>query len=242
MSLNTLLLGDYSGVGLNNKSERDKWIAAALERVPAGESILDAGAGESQYKRYCAHLNYISQDFAQYDGKGDGTGIQTKSWDNSKLDIVSDIASMPVESGSIDNVLCTEVFEHIPHPVEALKEFARIIKPGGRLILTAPFCSLTHFAPYHFYTGFNVYFYRKWMQDFGFEIGELVQNGNYFEYVAQEVRYSADVAMKYSGLGMTFLEKIAQRILLSFLKKASGKDAGSRELLNFGIHIIARKK
>ena len=242
MGLKRIAFGDYDEIGLNNKSTREKWIIKTLQSIPNGESILDAGAGELKYRPFCSHLKYKSQDFGQYDGKGDGIGIQTKVWDNSKLDIVSDIASIPVEDGSFDNVLCTEVVEHIPHPIEAIREFSRILKHGGRLILTAPFCSLTHFAPYHFYSGFNSYFYKKWLPDLGFEIIELTQNGNYFEYIAQEVRYSTEAAQKYAQLKMNFREKVAQRMFLAFLKKASKKDQGSKEFLNFGMHIVAKKK
>lgn len=242
MGVAKILLGDYSEIGLNNKSNREKWIEKTLRSIPAGETILDAGAGELKYKQYCNALKYTSQDFGQYDGKGDGAGIQTKTWDNSKLDIVSDIASIPVADQSFDNILCTEVIEHIPHPIEAIKEFSRILKPGGRLILTAPFCSMTHFAPYHFYSGFNTYFYEKWLRDFGFEIKEFMRNGNYFEYLAQELRYSEEASKKYAGLKMSFGEKIAQRVFLAFLKKASAADKGSKELLNFGMHIVAIKK
>jgi 2-polyprenyl-3-methyl-5-hydroxy-6-metoxy-1,4-benzoquinol methylase len=46
--------------------------------------------------------------------------------------------------------MCVEVFEHLPEPIKAVEEFARLFKPGGYLILTAPFCSLTHFAPLSF--------------------------------------------------------------------------------------------
>jgi ubiquinone/menaquinone biosynthesis C-methylase UbiE len=235
-------VGDYSEIGLHNKSSREKWLKKTLAEVPANQTILDAGAGELKYKSYCEHLKYVSQDFAQYDGKGDGIGIQTSSWDNSKIDLVSDIASIPVDDASFDNILCSEVFEHIPHPVEALSEFSRILKPGGRLILTAPFCSLTHFAPYHFYTGFNSYFYKKWMTDFNFEIIEMTENGNYYEYLSQEVLYSNEVAQNYSKLKMGIKEKIAQRILLTFYKKASSQDSGSKEILSFGFHIVAIKK
>lgn len=240
--LKKLMIGDYSEIGLQNKSSRENWLKKTLAAVPSNQSILDAGAGELKYKSYCEHLKYVSQDFAQYDGKGDGSGIQTSSWDNSKIDLVSDIASIPVEDSSFENVLCSEVFEHIPHPVEAIKEFSRILKPGGKLILTAPFCSLTHFAPYHFYTGFNSYFYKKWLSDFNFEIVEMTENGNYYEYLSQELLYSSEVAKNYSKLKMGMREKIAQRILLAFYKKAASKDAGSKELLHFGFHIVAIKK
>lgn len=83
--------------------------------------------------------------------------------------------------------MCIEVFEHIPDPISAIKEFSRLLKPGGYLVITAPFCSSTHFAPYHFYTGFNRYFYEKHLGDNGFEITEINENGNFFEFVAQEL-------------------------------------------------------
>lgn len=66
------------------------------------------------------------------------------------MNILSDITTILELDASFDAVKCIEVFEHIPEPVKAVKEFSRILKPGGILILTAPFCSLTHFAPYYF--------------------------------------------------------------------------------------------
>jgi 2-polyprenyl-3-methyl-5-hydroxy-6-metoxy-1,4-benzoquinol methylase len=146
--------------GRRNQSDREIWLQSTLKRIPDGSRILDAGAGELQYKKYCSHLNYISQDFGQYDGKGNSEGLQTSSWDNSKLDIISDIIDIPESDKSFDAIMCIEVFEHLPNPIAAIKEFSRLIKDDGFLILTAPFCSLTHFAPYHFYTGFNRFFLR----------------------------------------------------------------------------------
>ena len=89
------------------------------------------------------------------------TALQTKTWDNSKLDIVSDIIQIPLPDNSVDAIMCTEVLEHLPNPILAIKEFSRLIKPAGYLILTAPFASLVHFAPYHFASGFSRYFYEK---------------------------------------------------------------------------------
>jgi len=83
-----------STVGTTNESERVKWIEETLKKIPAGLTILDAGAGESQFKKFCDHLKYIAQDFGQYSGEGN-VGLQTGTWDNTKLDIVSDILSIP---------------------------------------------------------------------------------------------------------------------------------------------------
>ncbi len=86
-------------------------------------------------------------------------------WDNTKLDIVSDITSIPLPDASVDAIMCTEVFEHIPDPIAAVKEFGRLVKPGGYLLITAPFASLTHFAPYHFASGLSRFFYEKHLPD-----------------------------------------------------------------------------
>jgi len=179
---------DRTDFGLQNEFNRTSWIKKTLESLPEGKRILDAGAGELKYKQYCTHLDYVSQDFAQYDGLGDSVGLQRGIWDNSKLDIVSDITNIPETDESFDIIMCIEVFEHLPSPIDAIKEFSRLLKKDGILIITAPFASLTHFAPYHFYSGFNKYFYEKHLVDYGFEIKEIQRNGSFFEYLAQEIR------------------------------------------------------
>jgi len=230
-----------TNVGILNQLTREVWLEQALKRVPAGHRILDAGAGEQKYKSLCKHLDYVSQDFAQYDGKGDGKGLHTGEWDYAKLDIVCDIIDIPEPDKSFDAIMCIEVLEHLPEPVKALKEFSRLLKPRGHLILTAPYSSLTHFAPYHFYSGFNRYFYEKHLSDFGFTIIDLEFNGNYFEFLAQEFRRIPDMADKYSKSKISRIEKLAQRIILSMLERFSRKDHNSCEVLSFGCHVHALK-
>jgi ubiquinone/menaquinone biosynthesis C-methylase UbiE len=226
--------------GTTNESFRAAWLEAALKKIPAGSRLLDAGAGECQFRKYCGHLAYTSQDFAQYTGSG-STGLQTGTWDNSQIDIVSDITAIPVPDASFDAVMCTEVFEHIPDPVPAIAELHRVLRPGGTLILTSPFASLTHFAPYHFATGFNRFYYEHHLPKAGFEITELTMNGNYFEYIAQEVRRIKHVARTYTPKRVGFLEKVIMHGVLFTLQRLSKADRGSSELLAYGIHIVARK-
>jgi ubiquinone/menaquinone biosynthesis C-methylase UbiE len=231
-------------VGTHNKANRDAWLETTLKKIPSGSRILDAGAGEQQYKKFCTHLNYASQDFAQYDGKGDGKALQTQTWETSNLDIVSDITSIPEPDASFDAIMCVEVLEHLPEPILAIKEFSRLLKPDGHLILTAPFCSLTHMAPYHFYSGYNRYFYEKHLTNNGFKIIELTENGNFFEFLAQELRRLPEV-QKANTLGIVkfgIFDKIAQSWLLRSLERSSKNDIGSKDLLNFGFHVYAVKK
>lgn len=228
-------------VGTQNEATRIKWLRQKLIDIPAGSRILDAGAGEQRFKEYCSHLKYISQDFAQYNGEGNNKALQMGTWDQNNLDIVSDITEIPEPDSSFDAILCVEVFEHIPQPLLAFQEFSRLLKPNGKLILTAPFCSLTHFSPYHFYSGFNRYFYEVHLPTYGFEVLEIAPNGNFFEYLAQELNRVYFISDRYSCDKPRIWESVALRIVLRMLQRFTSQDIGSSELLCYGYHIYAVK-
>ena len=54
-----------NNVGTRNELDRHEWIKQQLKAIPAGARLLDAGAGEQQYRPDCEHLTYVAQDFAQ---------------------------------------------------------------------------------------------------------------------------------------------------------------------------------
>lgn len=226
----------------DNITIRDEWVKDSLEKIPDGKTILDAGAGEQKYKKWCGHLNYVSQDFCLYDGKGNNTGVQTGSWDTHAIDIVGDIWNIDVPSETVDVILCTEVFEHIPYPIETCKEFSRVLKKHGTLLLSAPFCSLTHFAPYHYYSGFNSYFYEEILGQNGFIIDKIERNGNFFDWIRQELARLPQMTKRYTGRGIGPFYYIFMVLFALKLKLISAKDRGSGEVLCFGYQIIAHKE
>ncbi len=228
-------------VGTRNESVRQEWLEKVLTGIPSGLRILDAGAGELANKKYCRHLEYISQDFCQYEGLGDNKGLQTGAWETYQIDLVSDITDIPEVDESFDVILCSEVLEHLPNPVLALNEFQRLLKKGGSIIITAPFCSLTHFSPHHYSTGFNRYFYECHFNKLGFEIVEISKNGNFFEYLGQEIRRIPSIANKHTASKVARLEKVAIKMVLKMLDRFSKQDEGSDELLCFGYHVLAKK-
>ncbi|MBN1490090.1 MAG: class I SAM-dependent methyltransferase [Phycisphaerae bacterium] len=231
-----------TAVGTHNQATREAWLETALQAIPSGSRILDAGAGEGRYRPLCAHLDYVGQDLAGYDGRGDGEALHAGSWDCSGVDIVSDITAIPEADASFDAVMCIEVLEHVPNPVEALRELARLLRSGGTLIVTAPFCALTHQSPYFFQTGFSRYYYEHWLEWLGVEVEEITLNGNYFEYLGQELRRLPAIAERYAGAKMPReaiqeIEAVIQRLGL-----LSVQDQGSAELLAFGLHVRGRKR
>lgn len=180
-----------------NDERLQAWLKKTLIDLPNGIRILDAGAGELRNRSLCGHLSYVSQDFCQYEGVGNRDGLQTEQWDTSGIDLVCDITDIPEPDNSFDAILCTEVLEHVPNPTHALDEFVRLLKPGGQLILTAPFASMVHFAPYHYCTGFSRYWYEHHLDERGFEIESLIPNGDWFSYCGQELMRLGGMARRY---------------------------------------------
>jgi SAM-dependent methyltransferase len=163
-----------------NLRNRDRWIAGQAARVPAGARVLDVGAGSAPYRALFGHCDYRTQDFAQLQAE------QLRHGGYTAIDYVSEAHAIPVPDGSFDAIVCTEVIEHVPEPIAVMREFGRILAPGGRLILTAPLGSGIHQQPYHFYGGYTPYWYARFLQQAGFEAITVEANGGTLRHVAQE--------------------------------------------------------
>jgi len=170
-----------------NPVHRDRWIAAQAARVPKGARILDAGAGSAPYRPLFAHCRYTAQDFGGLEDR------QLRHGGYARIDLVCDVAAMPVDDASFDVVLCTEMLEHHPEPVRVVHEFARVLAPGGRLILTAPLGSGIHQEPYHFYGGYTPYWYERFLAEAGFRDIRIEANAGSLRFFAQEaIRFIRD--------------------------------------------------
>jgi SAM-dependent methyltransferase len=138
--------------------------------------------------------------------------------------------------------MCIEVFEHLPEPIAAIKEFSRLLKPNGKLIITVPFASLTHFAPYHFYSGFNRYFFEHFLPLNNFEIIELSPNGNYFDYLAQELWRLPEIASRYAGKSKNFFQKLLIFLTVWLLSSYKKKGYRKRGVIMLWLPYISSKK
>jgi SAM-dependent methyltransferase len=225
-----------------NEINRQAWLKRILTDLPRGARILDAGAGELKNRQYCGHLNYVSHDFCQYKGGRGGAieeGLQIDSWDTSCIDLVSDITAIPAPDVSFDAILCSEVLEHVPEPTHALDEFARILKPGGVMILTAPFSSNVHMAPYHYCSGFSKYWYEYHLPIRGFRIKTLNPNGDWYALLLQEITRLGGLERQRSNWAWPFAYAYALLGLLYF-KLRSNKRVD--DLACFGWQCVAVKK
>jgi len=118
--------------------------------------LLDIGAGASPYRQI---INPSIERYFSLD-------ISVRSL---PLDCVGDVERLPFKDGSANTILCTQVLEHVPHPHLALKEMCRVLKKGGKLILTVPHLSRIHEAP-HDYFRFTQYGIWLLCEESGFRI------------------------------------------------------------------------
>ena len=159
---------------------RDRWVAERAAELAPGARVLDMGAGSCPYRSLFAHCRYETQDFALLE-RG-----QLRHGGYGQIDYRCDITSVPVADGSFDAILCAEVLEHVREPIKAIREMARILKRGGRLILTAPLGSGVHQEPYHYYGGYTRYWYEDFLGEAGFTQVSVEPNAGSFKFFAQE--------------------------------------------------------
>jgi SAM-dependent methyltransferase len=101
----------------------DLLLALKAHATDAKLDILDFGAGSSPYRSLFPKANYRRADFAIGTGKG--------------LDFVlNESLQVAAPDNSFDLVLSTQVLEHVEQPENYLKECLRLLRPGGKLVLT----------------------------------------------------------------------------------------------------------
>ena len=127
-------------------------------------SILDLGCGSKPYEslfKNCSKYTGVDIEISGPNHEVDKFGK------NSKVDYFYDGKSLPFEDNSFDAVISFEVFEHIFNIDEVVKEINRVLKPGGKLLVSMPFAWNEHEEPYDFarYTSFGIKHILK-KQDF----------------------------------------------------------------------------
>ena len=224
--------------GLNNFYEREKWVSSKLAQLPDGIKILDAGCGSQRFKNKCDRFSYYTQDFGEYviDEKKSFTSTG-RTYEYGKLDYISNIWEIPEQDNSFDAILCTEVLEHIPYPIETLNEFARLLKNGGYLILTAPSNCLRHMDPYFYYSGFSDNWFRLILDKFGFEIIEIEPVGDYYSWMKVEL-YRTISNGHILNKFIRFIYLLPAFLFFNFKTKTES----STNTLCMGYHVLARKK
>lgn len=109
--------------------------------------LLDVGCGTKPYRSLFNVEDYVGLDIDNESTRKRGIA-----------DYLYDGGKFPFEDASFDSILCNQVLEHVFNPDEFLGEIRRVLKPGGKLLLTVPFVWDEHEQPYDYarYSSFGL--------------------------------------------------------------------------------------
>ncbi|MCP4625195.1 MAG: class I SAM-dependent methyltransferase [bacterium] len=65
-------------------------------------------------------------------------------------DLVFDAQQLPFKDKTVDNLVLISVFHHLSNPVNFLQEATRVLKKGGRILISDPYISPLSYIPWHF--------------------------------------------------------------------------------------------
>ncbi|MFZ4400517.1 MAG: class I SAM-dependent methyltransferase [Bacteroidales bacterium] len=101
-------------------------------------NVIDVGCGDSPYKHLLGgNAIYTGLDYNQ-----------SSEFNYKRTDVIYfDGNKFPFANESFDFVLCTEVLEHIPEPYKFIDEVYRILKFGGKALITVPWSARYHYIP-----------------------------------------------------------------------------------------------
>jgi 2-polyprenyl-3-methyl-5-hydroxy-6-metoxy-1,4-benzoquinol methylase len=114
--------------------------------LPKGSWVLDAGCGSGRHLGEAFRrrdVNVVGIDMSRRDADTANRMLNTmigaaEDGGGIKLVSVSDITRLPFQDASFDVVICSEVLEHIPDHLQAIREIVRVLKPGKSLVVSVP--------------------------------------------------------------------------------------------------------
>ena len=104
-----------------------EWVAERIEIRP-GMTVVDVGCGRGIYHPL------FKQRGARVIGIDRSIGMLTES-DEDCLAVAGDAQALPLPDAMCDRVACNHVLYHVPDQALAMQELARIVRPGGRVVM-----------------------------------------------------------------------------------------------------------
>lgn len=151
-------------------------VAGFAESIPAGCRVLDAGAGEGQYAHFFSQHRYTGVDL----------GIGDRQWNYSGLDCLADLGALPFRDAAFDAVLNIVTLEHVRDPRAVVRELARVMRPGARLLLAVPHEWEEHQQP-HDYFRYTRHGLRLLLAEAGLEEISLDAAGGFFRLLSRRL-------------------------------------------------------
>ena len=167
-----------------------KFLNEISTEIPNGHLMLDAGSGDGRYKKFFSNQIYENADIGKLERNyGD-------------LTYQCDLKNIPVEDNKYDAIICTQVLEHINDPQKVLNEFYRILKPQGKLYLSAPLYYPEHEIPYDYFR-YTQYGFKYLFDKSKLEIKSIEWLEGYFMTLATQLWIgSASLPLNYKNYGL----------------------------------------
>jgi SAM-dependent methyltransferase len=130
----------YEGVWAALPDDPQPWAwerrrALLLAEARPGERVLDLGCGAG---RFVAALRAAGADAVGVELAEAALERARRNVPGADLRLLEPDGSLPLAHGEIDLVWCSEVLEHVPDTGALLTEARRVLRPGGRLLVTVP--------------------------------------------------------------------------------------------------------
>jgi len=113
----------------------------------------------------------------------------------------ADVAALPFRDGVFDAVKATEILEHVPDTAAALAECRRVLRPGGHVVITAPFLERLHGDP-HDYARFTRDMWERLLAAAELRPVAIEPQGAYFSHLAGLLRFlvlRAPAGVRHAG-------------------------------------------
>ncbi|MEI6243420.1 MAG: glycosyltransferase [Acidobacteriota bacterium] len=154
-------------------------------------TLLDVGCGQMPYRELVLEHAQVRKYI--------GLDIRNPGYQKGQQpDLFWDGVTIPLAEASVDSVIATELFEHLPDIDAVLREIGRVLKPGGTLFFTVPFLWPLHDSPYDFcrYTPFSL---RRHLEGSDFDVRNISALGGWNASLAQMI----GLWLNRSGLNAT---------------------------------------